>query len=109
MRRSRGHCEPLRTLGSIVVVVAVGLGVAACGGGGAGSGTPTATAAATTAIITPTATPDVPAVYVVKSGDTGLEIAARFGITLADLARANNMTETQMDFLQIGQQLQIPR
>ena len=45
----------------------------------------------------------------VKSGDTGLEIAARFGITLAMLAEANGMTENQLDDLQIGQQLKIPR
>lgn len=53
--------------------------------------------------------PDVSAGYVVKAGETGLEIAARFGIALADLVRANNMTETQLDFLQIGQQLRVPR
>jgi len=109
MRRSRGHGQHLKALGRIVVMVVVSLSAAACGGVAARNGTPTATAAAATASPTPTATPDVPAVYVVKSGDTGLEIAARFGITLAELARANNMTETQMDFLQIGQQLRIPR
>jgi LysM repeat protein len=64
---------------------------------------------ATVATPIATATPDVPATYVVKSGDTGLEIAARFGITLEALAQANNVTTVQLNSLQIGQQLRIPR
>jgi len=90
-------------------VAFVSLVLAACGGEAAGSPTPTATPVATVATPIATATPDVPATYVVKSGDTGLEIAARFGITLEALAQANNVTTVQLNSLQIGQQLRIPR
>jgi LysM repeat protein len=79
----------------------------ACGSGSAQSETPTPTVAA--AVETPTPTPEPQTTYLVKSGDTGLDIALRFNVSLADLAAANNMTEKDLDVLSIGQQLRIPR
>jgi len=91
-------------------VAALAALLAACGGGEAEGGAPSATpTTVVTAIPTPTATPDTAATYLVRDGDTGLAIALRFGITLADLAQANNMTERELDVLAIGQQLRIPR
>ena len=73
------------------------------------AGTPSASVPSNAVVPPVIATPDTPAVYIVKRGDTGLAIAARFQITLADLARANGQTEEELDFLAIGQELKIPR
>jgi LysM repeat protein len=71
------------------------------------SATPSAppSAAATPA---PTATPTAGAAmtYRVKSGDTLSAIAARYGVTVADLQQLNNIKDPR--FLQIGQVLKIP-
>jgi len=45
---------------------------------------------------------------VVQAGDTAIDIAARFGITVAQLAAANNTTQAALGSLQIGQRLTIP-
>jgi LysM repeat protein len=45
----------------------------------------------------------------VKSGDTASAIAADLGITVRDLAAANNLTEADLRNLRIGQELRIPR
>ena len=58
---------------------------------------------------TPTATPELVTIYIVEDGDTAWAIAGEHGITLADLAGANGMTEAELDHLQIGQELRIPR
>ena len=56
----------------------------------------------------PTATPTAAAgrTYRVKSGDTLSAIAARYGVTVADLQQLNNIKDPR--FLQIGQVLKIP-
>jgi LysM repeat protein len=63
-----------------------------------------------TATLEPTATP-APAAgrrYVVQAGDTFRAIAERFGVSVPDLLRANNLTPEQADNLRIGQELVIP-
>jgi LysM repeat protein/predicted nucleic acid-binding Zn ribbon protein len=58
-----------------------------------------------TAPLTPTVTP-TPVVYTVVSGDNVNKIAARYGISVADLMAANDMSS---DLLQVDQKLVIPR
>ncbi len=101
--------------------LAIGLGMlaAACGGDAdpipvAAGPPPTVQAPqnppqADVPTLTATSTPDVAAIYIVKRGDTATAIAANFGISLADLARVNGQTEEELDYLQIGQELKIPR
>ncbi|MCC6238426.1 MAG: LysM peptidoglycan-binding domain-containing protein [Dehalococcoidia bacterium] len=77
------------------------------------TGTPSASATATPTAGTPSAsaTPSVPAgsdVYFVKAGDTAIDIASVFRISVARLAAANNVTEADLRNLQIGQRLIIP-
>lgn len=74
------------------------------------TGTPSASATATPKA-SATATPGVPAgsdVYFVKAGDTAIDIANLFGISVARLAAANNVSEADLRNLQIGQRLVIP-
>jgi LysM repeat protein len=98
-------------VGTALSILVVGmLTVFACRSDAVDSAAPATTPTATATLAPPpTATPDSPAIYVVKSGDTGLAIALRFGITLAALSAANQMTEKEMDVLFIGQELVIPR
>ncbi len=46
--------------------------------------------------------------YVVKSGDTALAIAIEFGVTLTALAEANNTTEGELSFINVGDELILP-
>ncbi len=46
--------------------------------------------------------------YTVQSGDTANDIALRFGVTLDELAAANNMTIDDLRSLSVGQVLIIP-
>jgi LysM repeat protein len=55
---------------------------------------------------TPTLTP-TPIIYVVRSGDTLLGIAAKFGVNAETIQEANGITDPRR--LQIGQELIIPR
>lgn len=76
-----------------------------------GTPTPTPTPAAgglRTATPT-TAAPGGFQTYEVQAGDTAAGIAARFGITLQELAAANNTTVADLNNLRVGQQLRIPR
>ncbi len=62
---------------------------------------------------TPTPTPVVAptmaaTTYTVQAGDTLSGIAARFGVNIDDLARANAIPDDKRDKLQIGQVLVIP-
>ena len=67
----------------------------------------TATNAPTAAVPTVEATtPATEEVYVVQPGDTLLAIANRYGITIDDILRANNLTNP--DFVFAGQRLVIP-
>lgn len=65
--------------------------------------------AAPTPTITPVAAPTVAATtYAVAAGDTLSGIAARFGVNIDDLARANAIADNMRDKLQVGQVLVIP-
>ncbi|RRR72642.1 MAG: LysM domain-containing protein [Candidatus Viridilinea halotolerans] len=46
--------------------------------------------------------------YTVAEGDTFRGIAERFGVSVADLLQANNLTPEQADNLRLGQELVIP-
>lgn len=52
---------------------------------------------------------DNPDIYVVRSGDTAASIASRFNTTLAELASVNGMSVADLDRLDLGQELQLPR
>lgn len=56
----------------------------------------------------PSGTASAGQTYEVKSGDLAGAIAARFGITLEQLAAANNRSVASLDQLQVGDQLVIP-
>jgi LysM repeat protein len=60
----------------------------------------------------PTAAPAAPAGepqrYTVQAGDTFRAIAERFGVSVADLLEANDLTPAQADSLRVGQELIIP-
>ena len=45
-------------------------------------------------------------IYVVQAGDTLAKIAARYGVTVADLAALNNIPN--IDLIEVGQQLIVP-
>ncbi len=66
---------------------------------------PTATATASPAAAQPS-TPVPPTRYTVRSGDTLLSIASKFGTTVDVLESFNGLVDT--DLLQVGQVLQIP-
>jgi LysM repeat protein len=68
--------------------------------------TPTGTAGGTR---TPTTAAGSGQVYVVKSGDTASGIASALGITVQDLAAANDLTVAELANLRVGQELRIPR
>jgi murein DD-endopeptidase MepM/ murein hydrolase activator NlpD len=51
-------------------------------------------------------TPTPPGVYVVQPGDTLLDIASRFGLTVTDIVLANSIRNP--DYLYVGQELVIP-
>jgi len=59
-----------------------------------------------TPTLTPTFSPSIGEIYVVKQGDTLRSIAQRYGVTVAQLARANNMGSTSMIY--VGTKLIIP-
>lgn len=61
-----------------------------------------------TATPTPTAPASGGEVYIVKAGDTALDIAALLGISIAQLAAANDTTPAALGTLKIGQRLAIP-
>jgi len=55
--------------------------------------------------VTPTATPVVETLYVVRAGDTLFSIARHFGVTVQAIMVANNLTSYS---IRVGQQLYIP-
>ena len=74
---------------------------------------PTATptkSAATAGNLTPTDTPAPTPVttYTVQAGDTFVAIAAKLGVTTADLLAANGMSENDARLLSLGQELLVP-
>ncbi len=85
--------------------------------GASSVGTPSAQPAAT-ATTRPAATTTAPAggtttprdgeTYEVQSGDLAGSIAEQFGVTLEELAEANNRTVDSLDELAVGDELIIP-
>jgi LysM repeat protein len=73
---------------------------------------PTATPKGATSTPRPTAEPRTPSAngeeYTVQSGDNANDIALRFGITVEELAAANNKTIDELRSLQVGDVLIIP-
>jgi len=73
---------------------------------------PTATSAPTPeptfAPTAPPAPPPAPRRYTVQPGDTIRAIAERFGITVTELLRANNLAASAADTIRPGQELVIP-
>ncbi len=67
-----------------------------------------ATAAPTQRAATATAAPTGALVYVVVAGDNAATIAQRYGLTIEQLAAANNRSVTSIATLQIGDRLVIP-
>lgn len=47
--------------------------------------------------------------YVVQAGDTAYDIALQFGVTLAELAQANDTTVEALSSLNVGDDLALPR
>ena len=58
------------------------------------------------AVLAQTATPPPGPVYIIQSGDSLSSIASRFGVILADLMAANNITDANN--ISAGSQLIIP-
>jgi len=109
----------------LLVMVAAGALLASCGGdeSGPSGGSQSLTDPRDVATATPWATPP-PVVYVeggpipvtggegsytVEPGDTAYAIALKFGVTVEELASANNMTVEQIAELSVGQKLIIPQ
>jgi LysM repeat protein len=69
---------------------------------------PTPTPIPATATPTATATPAPPRTYRVQAGDTLVGIAARLGVTVEALMRANNIASSDVYRIQPGQELVIP-
>jgi LysM repeat protein len=71
--------------------------------------TPTPKATSATSTPRPAATPrEGETTYTVQSGDNANDIALRFGITVEELAAANNTTVDNLRSLQVGDVLVIP-
>jgi LysM repeat protein len=71
--------------------------------------TPSGTEAAGISVVTAAATSESGCpTYTIKQGDIAGNIATTFGVSLADLMQANNLTERDLTRLQIGQVLIIP-
>lgn len=106
MRVLRGYLAGLTLLGVMLLL-------AACTGGKLDA-TPTYVDFTTinqapTPTITPVAAATVAATtYTVQAGDTLSGIAARFGVSVDDLARANGIADNKRDQLQVGEVLVIP-
>lgn len=68
-------------------------------------------AAEPTQVPAPTPTPEegLQVIHTVEAGDTMIDIAAAFGVTVDDLAAANGLIEGDFTGLQIGQELIIPQ
>jgi len=110
---------------ALLILVVAGSLLAACGGDDSGPspGSQSLTDPRDVPTATPWATPP-PVVYVeggpvpvnggegsytVEPGDTAFAIAERFGVTIEELASANNMTVEQIAALSVGQKLVIPQ
>jgi len=110
----------------LLVLIVAGSLLAACGGGDSSpaSGSQSLTDPRDVPTATPWATPP-PVVYVeggpvpvnggsegsytVEPGDIAYDIALKFGITVEELASANNMTVEEIAQLSVGQKLIIPQ
>ena len=108
-----------------LLLLATALLLANCGGGDSGpsrgsqtltdpSDVPTATAWATPPPVLYVEGGPIPVSggegsYTVEPGDIAYDIALQFGITVEELASANNMTVEEIAQLSVGQKLIIPR
>ncbi len=108
------HTRRPRLAGSLVITSLVGLLLAACGGG-SDSPHPTATfppqiaptqALLETTSIPPTQDAQAAQEYVVQPGDTLGAIATQFGVSVEDIAAANDIANP--DLIQPGDTLTIP-
>ena len=82
---------------------------AAAAGAGADAEPSSPAAAATTASPDPTPIPEPTAqTYTLKTGDTLLKIAKKFGLTLDQLLAANKDTIKDPDKIKVGQVIVIP-
>jgi LysM repeat protein len=71
--------------------------------------TPSGTESAGISVVTAAATSEGGCpTYTIKQGDIAGNVATTFGVSLADLMQANNLTERDLTRLQIGQVLIIP-
>ena len=78
------------------------------GGGSSPSGSPSGSRPAATAAASPTAVPaPTPQVYVIKTGDTLLKVAKKFGLTLDELLAANPEIKDP-NKIGLGQEIIIP-
>jgi LysM repeat protein len=86
------------------------LGVGGGGGGGTGaSPSPSRSAAVATASPDPTPIPEpTQQTYTIKTGDTLLKVAKKFGLTLDELLAANKDTIKNPDKIKVGQEIVIP-
>ncbi len=94
-------------IGALLTIASVGV-LAACGSGDS-SATNTLPPIATTTTTTtmPPTTTTIPSTYVIQKGESLSGIAKMFGLSTAELAAYNGITN--MDDIQAGQTLKIPR
>jgi len=93
---------------SVVAIGTAAIALAACGSGGGdgGSTLPPVQSTTTTTTLPPTTT-TIPDEYVIQSGDSLSKIAEMFGLTSAELAAYNNITDPE--HIEAGATLKIPK
>ena len=93
---------------SLILAVSAGSVVAACGsdGDGATDTLPPISTTTTTTTLPPTTT-TIPSEHVIARGETLFQIAELYGLSFAELAAYNNITDP--DDIQAGQTLRIPQ
>ncbi|MEO7397659.1 MAG: LysM domain-containing protein, partial [Ilumatobacteraceae bacterium] len=93
---------------SVLLTCAAAGVVVACGSddGGANDTLPPIATTTTTTTLAPTTT-TIPEFHVIQSGETLFQIAETYGLSYAELAAYNGITNP--DDIQAGQKLKIPR
>ncbi len=72
-----------------------------------GSGSSTTAPTSTTSTVAETTTTTIPSEYIIQKGDRLSDIAKKFGLTVAELAQANGISDP--DKINYGQKLIIPK
>jgi LysM repeat protein len=90
---------------SLLLLSAASMALIGCSNGSGHSGT-TTIAASTLPPVTVSPTTTRPTSYVVRAGDSLAAIAARYGLSRAELITANAIANP--DMIRVGQQLKIP-